>query len=792
MNLIVRISRILMPIVVVTLIPLVAQAQIWTGNGDGVNWFDANNWDTNVVPDSSDDFPSIDNSANVEINQALDIGQVLTQDATLSINADTTSDSDQAVFASSSTTTVNANIQGIGISGSNSVLNHNSGTVSGSLDVSGTVELNRTGGTLQLNSLNLNGVTDSALDLDAGDSVSGSVSLSNGSELNIDGGNVGGSTSASSGSTITLNSGSIDSVDVSNSTFNWNGGTFGDTLDLSNNAIFNRNASGSLSLENLFISSSDFELAAGDTISNTSVDGPSTLTINGGALTGSSFIGTDSTVDLNSGSISGFNDLFGGVLNLNGGTVLGDLFVTDGQVNRNSTAAINLDSLSLSNTNAVALGAGDSVANSVDVSNGSELSIDGGNVGGSTSASSGSTITLNSGSIDSVDVSNSTFNWNGGTFGDTLDLSNNAIFNRNASGSLSLENLFISSSDFELAAGDTISNTSVDGPSTLTINGGALTGSSFIGTDSTVDLNSGSISGFNDLFGGVLNLNGGTVLGDLFVTDGQVNRNSTAAINLDSLSLSNTNAVALGAGDSVANSVDVSNGSELNIDGALVENLSISNGGVVNFSDGQIAGLSVTNALLGFEGGDITGSVDISAGTVVSRSEGANFDVDFLSASGATTVLDLIAGDQIGDLNLDSGATVDVTAALELDSLFAFDSIVNVVQDLGQTDGLFIEDTFFDRFAIEGSTINLLFDAAAGPNGEFDEAFAVAGNQTSELQFLLDNGQITFSGNSSDVGVFFDAGNNRTSIGFVSAIPEPSSVLLLSTLATGLLIRRRR
>ena len=602
MNLIVRISRILMPIVVVTLIPLVAQAQIWTGDGDGVNWFDANNWDTNVVPDSSDDFPSIDNSANVEINQALDIGQVLTQDATLSINADTTSDSDQAVFASSSTTNVNANIQGIGIFGSNSVLNHNSGTVSGSLDVSGTVELNRTGGTLQLNSLNLNGVTDSALDLDAGDSVSGSVSLSNGSELNIGGGNV----------------------------------------------------------------------------------------------------------------------------------------------------------------------------------------------GGSTSASSGSTITLNSGSIDSVDVSNSTFNWNGGTFGDTLDLSNNAIFNRNASGSLSLENLFISSSDFELAAGDTISNTSVDGPSTLTINGGALTGSSFIGTDSTVDLNSGSISGFNDLFGGVLNLNGGTVLGDLFVTDGQVNRNSTAAINLDSLSLSNTNAVALGAGDSVANSVDVSNGSELSIDGALVENLSISNGGVVNFSDGQIAGLSVTNALLGFEGGDITGSVDISAGTVVSRSEGANFDVDFLSASGATTVLDLIAGDQIGDLNLDSGATVDVTAALELDSLFAFDSIVNVVQDLGQTDGLFIEDTFFDRFAIEGSTINLLFDAAAGPNGEFDEAFAVAGNQTSELQFLLDNGQITFSGNSSDVGVFFDAGNNRTSIGFVSAIPEPSSVLLLSTLATGLLIRRRR
>jgi hypothetical protein len=144
------------------------------------------------------------------------------------------------------------------------------------------------------------------------------------------------------------------------------------------------------------------------------------------------------------------------------------------------------------------------------------------------------------------------------------------------------------------------------------------------------------------------------------------------------------------------------------------------------------------------------------------------------------------------------GGAVSFQAPSDLSNLFllASGNTIEVVQDVGQTEGLTIGSLL--NFA-GGSTFDLQFDSATGAIGDLDWALRIAGDQQALLQSYLDDGTITTSGAPGEmIGVVYDTGQfgDFTHIGFVTAVavPEPSSfaaILLMSTAIVGLRRKRR-
>ena len=691
---------------------------------------------------------------------------------------------------------------------SGAVLNHNGGTISGNLSIGddfngNAAQLNRTAGiALNLDSISVSGTT--AIDLNAGDSAT-FVDVFSGGTLQVNGATVG--STFVQDATLTLNSGSIDGLSLNdNSTFDWNGGTFSGDLSIDNDSTFNNNIDAALDLGSLRLSETDFQLTARDTVSgftslqnsNLSVSGVSlsgidvlggTLTFDSGATSESTFLQGGAVFDLNDGMLSGSTTVSGAVLNHNGGTISGNLSIGDdfncnaAQLNRTAGIALNLDSISVSGTTAIDLNAGDSAA-FADVFSGGTLQVNGATVG--STFVQDATLTLNSGSIDGLSLNdNSTFDWNGGTFSGDLSIDNDSTFNNNIDAALDLGSLRLSETDFQLTARDTVSgftslqnsNLSVSGVSlsgidvsggTLTFDSGATSENTFLEGGAVFDLNDGVLSDTTTVSGAVLNHNGGTISGNLSIGDdfngnaAQLNRTAGIALNLDSIDVSGTTAIDLNAGDS-ATFVDVFSGGALQVNGATVGSTFVQDA-TLTLNSGSIDGLSLNdNSTFDWNGGAFSGDLSIDNGSAFNNNIDAALDLGSLSLSEAD--FQLTARDTVtSSIDLGIGAELALFSSLETDSFtIDEDGVLNIFQADGQLDGLLVNNFFVDG---TDAQINIQFDTILGPVGELDAGLQVFGDVTSDLQALIDSGQLSFSGNQQDVNVLFDSGRNLTSVGF--------------------------
>jgi len=105
--------------------------------------------------------------------------------------------------------------------------------------------------------------------------------------------------------------------------------------------------------------------------------------------------------------------------------------------------------------------------------------------------------------------------------------------------------------------------------------------------------------------------------------------------------------------------------------------------------------------------------------------------------------------------------------------------------------------TINSQLQVSGSgSIEITFDSA-NVDSEFDWALRVAGDQTSALQGLIDNNQLTTSGTTETVNLVYD--NSNASLGnftYVATgavgVPEPSGLALLGIVSLMGTIKRRR
>ena len=118
---------------------------------------------------------------------------------------------------------------------------------------------------------------------------------------------------------------------------------------------------------------------------------------------------------------------------------------------------------------------------------------------------------------------------------------------------------------------------------------------------------------------------------------------------------------------------------------------------------------------------------------------------------------------------------------------------LRISQDMDSTRGLTVTDGIS---VVDGGPITVDFDSST--NGDsFDWALRVAGDETASLKALIDDGLLSYSGNSAPVNLVFDDSNpllgdfTYLAVGSV-AVPEPSSFLLSGLAATLILSRRRR
>jgi len=126
--------------------------------------------------------------------------------------------------------------------------------------------------------------------------------------------------------------------------------------------------------------------------------------------------------------------------------------------------------------------------------------------------------------------------------------------------------------------------------------------------------------------------------------------------------------------------------------------------------------------------------------------------------------LALLAGDSIGALGIATGASVTAPAPLSLTSL-----------------------------AIDGSGALLDLESFGGSAGQIAWALQVAGDQKSILQGYLASGRITTAATPGPVAAFYDlaAHGNVTYVGYITAVPEPSTLVMVAAGLAGVVFARR-
>ncbi|MCE5325401.1 MAG: PEP-CTERM sorting domain-containing protein [Planctomycetaceae bacterium] len=253
--------------------------------------------------------------------------------------------------------------------------------------------------------------------------------------------------------------------------------------------------------------------------------------------------------------------------------------------------------------------------------------------------------------------------------------------------------------------------------------------------------------------------------------------------------------------------------------------------------------INIAGATIGFtEGASLGGKLNLTAGAVVNlgggyslfvgNSDALNLDstsrvnvagsmyfragvnsVDFANTptDGKVSVSTdswLIVGDQgPATLNMDAGSdgvqfgvlstwdnsqagVINMTgAAVTFNSSADIGGQANVNQVAGQQNGLTLNGTFS---IVDGSLLNLVFDGTelAG----LDWALRWLGDHEATLKAYAapEDGRLTWSGAPLDVSIFYNAEDNYTYVGYISNIPEPATMSLLTLGGLATLIRRKR
>ncbi|MEM9435582.1 MAG: hypothetical protein AAGA15_00965 [Pseudomonadota bacterium] len=486
---------------------------------------------------------------------------------------------------------------------------------------------------LQSGELFLNGGDATTADLGSADV--GDISLGSNQTLDFNSGIIDDITIA--GGELQISNGTFTSIDLQSGEVNVNGATIGsedftldgdDTLDLDSGTV------GLVTLDG-----GRFEVSGGAFTSLTfntgtlNVDGADLTTADlGSAAVGDVTLGTDQTLDLDSGSV---DDVFvnEGTLDMDGGTIEGTLAV-----------------------------------------NGPNASVDGGNVVGTTGVNSGGTLALGGGSLDgAVTVTTGTLNLTGdGTIDDTLTV--------DGGGNVSI------------TAGDTASDDEVTG--TTTVNNGSVTVTqgdlaAVVVNDTTADANAtdftltaGSIASL-DHDAGETALNGGNVQGNIDVSGGEVSVDGATqtggtttvtggTVDLDSGTLLgvtiNGGAAVFEFGGGTPGTITLTEGT-LNVNGGTTtQDFTLGTDQTLDLDSGSVGNVTVGDGTLDMDGGTIDGTLDVD-GTDASIDGGNVTGTTDVNAGGSLALgggsLDGAVTVTTGTLNLTGDGTIDDTLTVE-------------------------------------------------------------------------------------------------------------------------------
>lgn len=430
----------------------------------------------------------------------------------------------------------------------------------------------------------------------------------------------------------------------------------------------------------------------------------------------------------------------------------------------------------------------------------------------------------------------------GNITGAMLYVAGASAFSRAAGGTYTVGTLSIAeSAAVNVTAGDTIAgDVLVDTAATLTLatnlalpagtlflnQGGAVSRTSQsiaavtldVGTDSSLAILAGDSFSTMVLHGGgqataaaPLTLAGLTVTGS---AAGPVPSSLAAA---DTLAITGSGAVTISDGGLVTTSTGIvgDGGTTISVTGvdsrlvtgptSGLDSVTVSTGGVLEIVAGTLAAdtlsLSGTGAFVRTGGGYHVTNLQLAGGTLdftaadlvaaeIAVTDGATLQLlDDLALSGnlvldhggaltrsAETIavgglfisdsaaLALLAGDSIGALDIATGASVTAPAPLVLTSL-----------------------------AIDGSGASLDLESFGGSTGQITWALQVGGDQKSVLQGYLASGRITTGAAPSPVAAFYDlaAYGNVTYVGYITAVPEPSTLVMVAAGLAGVVLARR-
>jgi len=538
-------------------------------------------------------------------------------------------------------------------------------------------------------------------------------------------------------------------------------------------------------------------------------------------------IGTDETnLSINADLQTDLN-FAGGELNLNSGTLtgsldlrMGDFFFNTPTINRNG-GLLDLDSLQVatSSSDNITLVAGDMVRSTFFDSDGGVLTVDGAEVE-NVDLSTG-VVNVNSGTVSGDTqitglFSPTIFNFNGGTLSGNLflnDIFGAAEFNRTG-GVLDLESLSIFAEDFQvpeitIVTGDSV-NDSISNFGGRVIIDASLSLSTLSASRGLLN-STGELVLNNDITAETVSLEGGAVItrannasiqtdelrvssSSNYVFDGQDTITSGGSLTalrsgakiVIASSINDVSLFAEGSsfGSSAGGTIDVDAASNFNSVVATQRstiNLNESSTGDFEINEGSTLNLNNTT---------LTGSLTLEDSTLNRSQDSKLVLLDFSIAGGGTVAIR--EGDQVSEsLSVSSGAEVDVFSILDLDSIRLADgAVLNLFHEMGQDDFLSTDSL---EFVGQDSILNLFFDEQELDFRDLALGIRISGDQTTELQGLVDAGQIRASGVPGLLGVFRDVQGfgDYTFVGVVG-VPEPSSACLLVGVFGIFGCRRRR
>ncbi|MBL8891235.1 MAG: PEP-CTERM sorting domain-containing protein [Planctomycetaceae bacterium] len=623
---------------------------------------------------------------------------------------------------------------------------------------------------------------DASVNLDSDAQVSG-VILGDGTSygiLTIDAGAklVTGSMFIQSGSGLNVN-GALEfsnALYVGGGTINQNGDMFGSTLNLgwaNEAATFHRTGgilylADSLNLQH----GSNFTLTSLDTLTTANVYSGSTLTIDSKPVMTNLYLNSNSTLVLND-NIETWN-----------------LSLDNATLTRNNGATFSTENLSVTGMN-YDLNGTDAISGSVTITGGSLTVSTPTYVPGSIRAFQ-STVDLNALTSTSflqlsdsttniegtLDFTGGTLSTDGGTINQNADIVGGAmnlgtgtggtVLNR-MSGSIAVTDLSLSASSLTLSAGDSAETISIYSGSNLTVNDAMQIGGLTVGESTLVLNDTLTMSNYASLY------------------DATVIRNNGAGLVTSDLSASSMD-FELGGADMVSNSITFGTGT-LVVSAAttIAGNLGASQA-VVNLN----ADFSAFNVTLGDTTLNVNANLQavnvmVNGGEVFQNGNisGSNL---WLGFAGDATGFQRVSGTvSVNQLTVGGGSSLNLTGDDSMLNLVLFDdSLVTFQQLNGQMTGLDL-----DLLSINSAAnLHVLFGNVSGDG--LDWGLRLSGNQGMLLTEMLNDGRLTSDWIEAAIVYDTNAYGNYTYFGAVTAVPEPSSLVLIAGCFSFAALRRRR